>query len=316
MSAILVTGAGGFVCSHCIPVFLSRGYEVIALDTTFDPGLKAEWQARWADRIHLIEGDVGELPDTPVEGLIHGAAVTASPEEASQTPEENFRANIDPFMKVVEWCQQQQVRRAIFMSSSAVYRESGIGPVTETMPAAPYGLYAVAKTTMETLVETLHGLYKRDLVTVRLSNIYGTHEQARPSRPRVSLVGRMIQTALNTGRLSVYRDDPARDWTFASDIGEAMVTLLERPILQHSLYNIASKQRLTPLEIGQAIQNHLPEIEVEINEGNDPAILTVTRLGYLANRRLREETGFDSWTPFSEGIRQGIEYQRQVEVVV
>jgi UDP-glucose 4-epimerase len=303
---ILVTGAGGFVCRHIVNALLEAGHAVVALDRAFDPALKAAW----TDRVTLLEADANELPAISVDALIHGAAITASPEQAGQTPEDNFRANVDPALAVLEWAARHRVRRVIFISSAAVFRETQPGPVHESEIPSPLGMYGVAKLTMELLVETLGTLYGRDLVTVRLSNIYGPAEQPRPTRPRASLVGSMIAEALETERITVPAYEPARDWTFAPDVGRAICAILAASRLPHTLYNLASEQVATPLDIAEIIRTHLPDVQLDIIEEPPPGTLPFTRRGYLSSERLCQHTRFNNWTSLMDGLGQTIKWQR------
>lgn len=307
---VLVTGAGGFVCRNIVRALLEAGYSVVAVDQAFDTDSKALWKAKWGGRITLIESDVLDLPGLEVDGLIHGAAITASPEEIGQTPEDNFRANMDPVLHMLEWAVRQQVRRAVFISSGAVYRVTEPGPLDETAPASPYGIYAVAKHATETLIETLRGEYGRDVICVRLSSVYGEDEFTRDTRPRTSLVSRMIVDALKTGQVRVNTGEAARDWTLALDVGRAVESLLSARMLSHALYHVASGEVLTPLEIAQIIQQHLPGTQTEVET---TPLESHPRRGYLRSDRLVADTSFDQWTPFHQGIKQVIDRQRALE---
>ncbi len=296
----LVTGAGGFVGRHIVEALLASGWQVLALDRAFDAALAASWQS-YGDRLLLLESDAVGLPVTDADAVVHAAALTANPSDLGLTPEEHLRANLDPMLAALAWAAERDAR-ALLISSSAVYRESAPGPLDETAPPTPLGLYAVAKTTAEALAETLRTEYGRDVAAVRLSSIYGPGELPRLTRPRTSPVARLIVEALETGRISVYRSDPARDWTYAPDIGVAIAALLNAPRLNHALYNVASGQVLTPLQTAEAIAAALPDVRLDIREGADPALPPLTRFGVLTHQRLLDDTGFSAWTPFETGI--------------
>ncbi len=310
-SRVLITGAGGFVCSSIAQALLLEGWQVIAVDRHFDADLRTHWTKRWGDSVTFVQTDSTNLPPFEVDALIHGAAITASPEELGQTAEGNFRANIDPLLAVLEWSQKQGVRRVLSVSSSAVYAATEPGAVSETLPTSPMGLYSVAKQMMESLLATLHTEYKRDVATIRLSNIYGPDEQPRSTRPRVSLVAKLIQQAINSRKITVFEDDPARDWTFAPDVGTAVAALLKQPTLNHALYNVASEQVLSPLDIATVIQKQLSNITLDIHKGTTPDIPPLTRRGYLSHQLLQDETGFNNWTAFENGIQQALEGQHK-----
>jgi nucleoside-diphosphate-sugar epimerase len=310
---VLVTGAGGFVCRHIVEAMLRHGYTLLAIDQTFDPELQANWERRWGRQITVLETDASTLPDVAVDGLVHGAAVTASPEEAGQTPEANLRANLNSALAALEWAARQKTCRVILLSSSAVFRATPPGPVFEDQPTSPQGVYAIAKQALEAVAASLRADYGRDVAAVRLSNLYGPGETARSTRPRTSLVARLVKQAAETGCISLDRPDETRDWTFAPDIGEAVHHLMQRPMLKHALYHVASEQVLTARDIATVITTQMPGMTVEVRPGDDPGTAPLQRRGYLSNRRLREETGFSAWTPFESGIRQVIDWQRQLE---
>ncbi len=315
-STVLVTGAGGFVCSGITQTLLHDGWKVIAVDRQFDATLQATWTKQWGNNVAFVQADSINLPPIKVDAVVHGAAITASPEDLGQTAEANFRANLDPLIAVLEWAERQKVSRLLSISSSAVYAETSQGPVSEILPTSPKGLYAVAKQTMESLIATLRTEYARDIATIRLSNIYGLDEQPRSTRPRVSLVGRMVQEAVHSPKLTVFSDDPARDWTFVPDIGSAVVSLLSCKTLNHALYNVASEQVRSPIEIATIIKSLIPEISLDIHEGTNPNLPVLTRRGYLSHQRLQADTGFKDWTPFEEGIRKVIIEQQKGEAVI
>src|SRR5262249_36618008 len=145
-----------------------------------------------------------------------------------QTPMENFRANLDTALIAMAWA-VNYAQRALFISSSAIYEHTAPGPVTEADSAAPRGMYAIAKYSIERLVHTYTTDYGCLWTTIRLSNVYGTGEVVRTTRPRLSLVGRMIYEAVTNGSVEVPAFEPARDWTFGADIGRAVAALLESP---------------------------------------------------------------------------------------
>jgi nucleoside-diphosphate-sugar epimerase len=174
-------------------------------------------------------------------------------------------------------------------------------------------MYAVAKHTMETLVETLRDQYGRDAIVIRLGSIYGPGEFSRQTRPNVSLIGRMVREAVKNGRISVPESGRSVSWTFAPDIGRAAEALLRSPRLAHHLYNAVSGEVFTPQAIAHEIKNILPDTELAVQP---VAIEAPPRQGYLANDRLQQEIGFDQWTGLADGLRQTITYFQEHEGMI
>jgi nucleoside-diphosphate-sugar epimerase len=298
----LVTGAGGFVCRHIVDALVAGGWHVMALDRQFDPALREAW----VRHVEMIEGDAAHLPDVAVSVVVHGAALTASPEEIGMTPDAYLRAQLDPALDVIAWAADRNAR-LLLISSDAVYAETPPGLLDEDAPTQPRGLYAVAKDTLEKLAATLRAEYHRDIAAIRLGAIYGPGELPRPSRPRISRVGRMIHEALIDGQIAVDTNMRAQSWTYAPDVGAAVRTLLEAQALRHTLYNVASETALTPNAIVEAIRAALPDVRIVESAG---APSHDKRRHTLSNRRLSEDSGFSAWTPFVEGVAATIAWQR------
>jgi nucleoside-diphosphate-sugar epimerase len=297
---VLVTGAGGFVLRSVVDVLTAAGWRVLALDRRFAPALRARWAA---SSVELIEADAAALPAyAGVDALILGAAITAAPEEVGLTPDAYFEQEMGLFLHGLSWARAQGVRRVIALSSAAVYAQAD-GPIDEDHPTRPLGMYAVVKASVEALCHTLKTLHGRDCAAVRLSSVYGPDESASASRPRISLIGQMIHDALTTGRIHPV-DEPARDWTLASDIGHALMALIDAPALPHAIYNLASQERATPLEIARLLQGLRPEVSIA---DPVPSAAPPTRRGWLSHQRLADDTGFRRWTPLAEGLRLALE---------
>lgn len=299
MSArVLVTGAAGFVCSNVVDVLLESGYAVVALDVAFDDSLHQRWHGQPVEYVTA-------LPDTRVDYVIHGAAVTAGPEARGETPEANFRANLHPAVTLSEWAAAHGVKRTIFISSSGVTRGTTSAFVTEDQHYEPTGLYSVAKLAIEGLARTLRAEYGRDTLAVRLGYLYGPWEVRRPTRPHVSLVAQLVEEALTHGRITVADNSTTTEWTYVRDIGRALVALLQAPTLNYPLYHLSSGQALNQTDIAAALQAALPGIEIRTHDEMPPF------RGVLVGERLQADTGFNNWTPLHAGLAETIAWFRR-----
>lgn len=296
---VLVTGAGGFVCRHIVDALLTAGCTVIALDRDFDDTLRQRWAG---STLTFVYADASALPDLRVDHVVHGAALTAMPDEVDLSPLDHLRANLEPLLTVLGWAQRQATGRVICISSAAVLRHAHSPLLDETATAQVTGLYDTAKQTMEALARTLREEYAQDIVTVRLGNIYGPEEYARATRPRVSRIAEMLHAAQRTRRVVVPQASDPRDWTFAPDVGRAVVALLQQAALAFDLYHLASGEGVTEMQIAQAVQVVFPDLEIETT----PPVPRSVR-GVLTSVRLLQDTGFDTWTPLALGIRQCVE---------
>lgn len=294
---VVITGAGGFVCSHIAVALVEAGFHVLAVDRVFDPQVKWRFGQLASNRIALFEGDLSGLTIEPADFLIHGAAITAEPAERGEDPITNFRSNLDPALFALEWAARAGIRLTAVISSGAVFGQLLDAPADEdTLTFPRSSLYAAAKNAVDDLVAVLRQRYGMNVVSLRLGNLYGPFETARPTRPRVSRLAALISQALVEGRLKVNRAAAARDWTFAPDVGRAVAALLAAPSLKHPLCHVTSGQLVTEMEMAEAIALHLPGVQIDLFDGERG------RSSSLRSKWLREATDFEGWTPLPVGV--------------
>lgn len=123
MSTILVTGAGGFVGSHCVPVLLRAGHRIVALVRTPEAGRLVLDRLPDADRanVELRTGDVtspGSLPDAlvGVDGVLHLVAIPRDRGDG----EELRLVNTEGTRAVVVAMQAAGVKRLVYMGAMGV----------------------------------------------------------------------------------------------------------------------------------------------------------------------------------------------------
>lgn len=296
MRRVIITGANGFVGSNIVAACLDAGFDVAAVDLSFDNPAYAQPAS---DCLRLIESDCANMPPVAADALIHAAFVTATPEERGESPEQNLRANIEPTLAVLEYAQRHGIARSIYVSSAAVLRGRPETDLYESLAPRPLGVYGVAKTLMEQTIETMRQVYGRDCLCVRPGSIYGPFEFSRSTRPRLSAIARMIRSALSAGEIIVDRPQERIEWTFAPDIGRALVALLKSDTLNHALYQLASGEHVSNLAVARMIQSFLPGLSLRVSPPDAGSAQAQIQPRIMDTARLRQDTGFRSWTKMS-----------------
>jgi len=294
---VLVTGANGFLGSNIVAACLEAGIDVAAVDLTFDNQAFAQFAG---DNLQLIESNCVELPAVATDALIHAAFITATPEERDETPESNLRANIEPMLSVMEYARHNGIGREVYVSSAAAHRCTPESVIGESLPQRPLGVYGVAKTLMEQLVETMRRVHGRDCSCVRPGSIYGPYEFRRSTRPRLSRVALMMISALTRGEIVVDQPDERGEWTYAPDIGRALVALLKADTLNYALYQVASGDVISNFELAQRIASLMDGVTVRISESQAQQVTQRKEPRILETSRLAQDVEFSDWTKMSE----------------
>ena len=294
---VIVIGANGFLGSNIVAACLDAGLAVAAVDLTFDNPAYAQFVS---ENLQLIEANCVDMPAIAADALIHAAFITATPEERDETPEANLRANIEPMLSVMEYARRHGIGREIYVSSAAVHQCTPESMIGESLPQRPLGVYGVAKSLMEQLVETMRCVHGRDCLCVRPGSIYGPYEYRRSTRPRLSNVALMMISALTRGEIVVDQPDERSEWTYAPDIGRALIALLKADSLNYALYQVASGDVISNLELAQRIASLMDGVTVRTSEPQAQQVAQRKETRILDTSRLAQDVGFSDWSKMSE----------------
>ena len=234
---ILVTGAGGFLGTNLLHHVATTRPEarLIGCDLRpLHPGLPGDVEEQGLN-LNERAACVSLLRAVRLTHVVHAAAVTPSPGSTA-----DISINLLGMQHVLEAALAVgTVERFLFLSSSGVYDLTERDrPCDEDHPLRLHSPYARAKREAE-----LFGLRHAaalDVVIARIGPVYGPYEQPCASRPKVSMIGYLLD-ALEVGRtVTIAGTDTSRDWTFAADASAALGALLLTPHLNHRIYNVSS----------------------------------------------------------------------------
>jgi len=292
---VLVTGASGFVGMNLLEALLKRDHEVVAVSLD---GLPAPL------KVTEVKGDTTDTPSLErlmrehrIEGVWHGAAITAGPEREKREAARILEVNTLATLRTLEAAARVGVKRFIYPSSSAVYGETafvGAEPIGEDEPLRPFNLYGISKVAAEGAVLRVGPALGVEVCAGRINAVFGPWERDTGLRDTLSPHLQMAAMA-REGREAVLARGAERDWIYAPDATQAFVHMLEAPALPPVAMNI-TPGKLWPLEImARALGKRFPGFRWRYGE---------TNLGYggpidrprrvLSNKLLMEKLG---WSP-------------------
>jgi dTDP-glucose 4,6-dehydratase len=145
--------------------------------------------------------------------------------------------------------------------------------------------------------------FGQDVVLLRCSNNYGTHQHPE------KLIPRMIHCALRDEPLPLYGDGlHVRDWIHVTDHCAAILAAVERG-KSGAVYNIGASHELPNLAVLRMILAHLGKPESLIRHVAD-------RPGHdrryaMDSRKAQRELGWMPQREFTEGLQETIEWYRR-----
>lgn len=261
---LFVTGGNGFIGHTLVGSLLSKGHEVIVVDTkpiTF----------RHKNLTFLkksIEDDLRSNMNG-CDAVYHLAALLGVV-NSDKNPLGTLRVNIDGTVNVFKCALDAGIKKIVYSSSSEVYGEAQEIPLKEGSPKAPVSVYGVSKLTAEMYAQSYTKNYGININPARFFNVYG------PGQGIGWVMPIFIQKVLKNQAPIVFGDgSQIRCFTFVEDIIGGMEIVMEKGKLGEA-YNIANDQPISMKELAELI--------IKIS-GKD---LKPKIAGFGANTRTRE----------------------------
>ncbi|MBC5792933.1 MAG: NAD-dependent epimerase/dehydratase family protein [Nanohaloarchaea archaeon] len=168
---VAVTGGAGFIGSHLTEKLLEK-HEVTVVDNLSSG--KKELIPENADFLEVDIKNTSKLREVfrGFDAVLHLAAnpkVNTFPDDRDKDFEENFEGT----KAVLDACQESNVEKLVFTSSSVIYGEDCEIPTPETANFDPISMYGATKAGGEHMCQVYQQILGLDLTIVRLANIVG-----------------------------------------------------------------------------------------------------------------------------------------------
>lgn len=219
---LLITGGAGFIGSHMAENFSNKGWEVVVLDN-FTTG-KHENLTHITQNLKIVEGDIRDtsIVNEVMEGcdaVIHLAALASVP-ASFKNPVETYEVNFMGTQNVLEAALQHKVKKVTFASSSAVYGDTEILPITEENPDNPLSPYGLSKLLGEKLCRFYNTAFGLPVVIFRFFNVYGPRQN--PFSEYSAVIPKFLSIIEDGGTPTIFGDgEQTRDFIYISDLVHA-----------------------------------------------------------------------------------------------
>jgi UDP-glucose 4-epimerase len=300
---ILVTGGAGYIGSHAVRCFLSRGHDVWVYDNLVT-GHRAAVPAE-----RLIVGDLAEVPRLDhallahrIEAVVHFAAFAYVGESVTD-PGKYYQNNLVNTLNLMECMRRNRVWRFVFSSTCATYGVPRKVPITEAEKQQPINPYGAGKLAVERALADFAPAYGWGYAALRYFNAAGASAGGvigEDHDPETHLIPLVLQVALGQRpHIEVFGTDyPTpdgtciRDYIHVDDLAEAHLLALERLEPGKGLcYNLGTGHGYSVREVIRTAEEVTGK-SVAVNEGprrpGDPPELVAS------SERIQRELG---WRP-------------------
>jgi UDP-glucose 4-epimerase len=276
----LIFGGAGFVGLNLAEHLLANGHSVSLFDrrSPLDTALAAF--RTLPGKLTVIHGDVTdtravkEAVQSGTDLVVLGAAITAGAERDATDPTGILSVNLMAQIPMLEAARDAGVRRVINLSSAAAYGAAGerAAVLDENTPVDPVGLYPITKWASERIGARLGNLWGLDVVSVRLSGVFGPWEHETGVRDTPSPQFQVLR-ALERGEPALLPRPGRRDWTYAVDVAEALAAVAIAPALNHPVLNISAQTLWSVLDWGQLMARQFAGGTCRLAEPGEPATI-------------------------------------------
>ncbi len=287
---ILVTGACGYVGSSLTPYLLSKGHEIIAIDTQWF-GLNLEE----SKNLTIHKEDVRNLDEKyfeDIETVIHLANIANDP-GVDLNPVLSWEVNVLATQKLVENSIKMGVNQFIYASSGSVYGVKDEPKVTEDLSLVPISVYNKTKMVSERVAMSFSPELK--IINVRPATVCGWS-------PRMRLdvsVNMLTFQALKNKKITVFGGDQVRPNINIKDMIRVYEHFIQnKNSIESGFYN-AGFENISIMKIAEMVADRL-EASIEVSESNDPR-------SYRQDSSKLISTGFKQKFEVSDAIDEIIE---------
>jgi len=246
MEKILITGAGGYIGSVAVYLFLQNGYEVVALDnfsTGYRQPLELLQKKFGSDTLRVYEADLNEdispifKKESSFNAVVHYAA-SCVVDESMKYPEKYFSNNVCGSLNLLQTMDKYNIKKIIFSSTCAVYGEAEYFPIDEKHPLNPSSPYGVSKKMVEEIIQWFGKLKGLQYYILRYFNVCGASDDGLigdSKKPSTLLVQNAVRGALGIEpfyltcpKVNTPDETPIRDYINVVDLNKAHLLAVKK----------------------------------------------------------------------------------------
>ena len=240
---ILITGGAGFIGSH-ITNNLIENNNITIIDNLTTGNLK-NLKYPEHENLKFIKEDIcnANLDDltSGIDYIFHLAAMASVPLSV-ENPIECNEINVNATVKLLKSAVNNEVKKIVFSSSSAVYGENKNIPLKESEYPMPTSPYAASKASCEMYLKSFYESYGLNYVALRYFNVFGPKQDKNSQYAAV--IPNFITAILEGKQPEIYGDgEQTRDFVYVGDIVKANINACLSDF--NGIVNIASGEKIT-----------------------------------------------------------------------
>lgn len=204
---ILVTGAAGYIGSHCAMALLEKGEEIVIIDNLSTGHIETIETLKKYGSLKFYQGDISDsaflnkiFSENKIDAVIHFAAFSQVGESV-KNPEKYYNNNVLGTLNLLNVMLSNNIKKIVFSSTAATYGEPEYTPIDENHPQKPINPYGKTKLMIENIMDDYDKAYGLKSVRLRYFNVAGADKQARIGEwhePETHLIPNILKSVFDT----------------------------------------------------------------------------------------------------------------------
>ena len=252
---ILITGGAGFIGSHIADELMENNN--ITIVDNLSTGNMKNLKNPEHENLTFVEADIRNTDldelTSDIDYIFHLAAMASVPLSVEK-PEECNDVNVNATVRLLKSAADNDVKKVVFSSSSAVYGENRNMPLKETEPLMPTSPYAASKASCEVYLKSFYESYGLNYTALRYFNVFGPKQDKNSQYAAV--IPNFISALLEGQQAEIYGDgEQTRDFVYVKDIVRANIAAGKSDY--NGVVNIASGEKLTINRLYEIVKDTL-----------------------------------------------------------
>ena len=267
---IIVTGGAGFIGSHIVDALVENGYEVHVVDN-LSAGKKENVNRKAVLHVADIRDKEKLISIFKDAKYVFHEAALLQVQYSIENPTETNEINVIGTLNILELARENKIRRVVFASSSAVYGDQEVLPITENMQVNPLSPYGAQKYIGEIYMKLYAEIYELETVSLRYFNVYGPRQSATGAY--ASAIPKFIEFYRKQEPLQVTGDgEQTRDFVNIKDIVNAnILAMTSDKVGKGEVINIGGSNQYSIDYIAKLVGGEISYIPPRIEPRNTSA---------------------------------------------
>ena len=312
---ILITGAAGFIGFNLSKYLLENSkFKIFGVDnfnTYYSKSLKKDRikELKKFRNFRFEKIDISNKKKLDIffkkkkVSLIINLAAQAGVRYSLVKPTEYVDNNVLGFYNIISAANKFKVKRIIYASSSSVYGDSVIFPLSEKQKIKPKNIYALSKKINEEMADVFSEQFKIYFVGLRFFTVYG--EWGRPDM----FMMKYLESSFNSSKKFYLNNfgNHTRDFTYIQDVCKILEKLILRnkKKFNNEIFNICSNNPIKLTNVMKEI-NYLTKRKPKIYKRGLQAADVVKTHG--SNKKILKIIGNFKFTKINVGLDNTIRW--------